>query len=240
MRKLLFAVSLALSGAAQADTLVTAETIATRISQAIAARLPTDGRYMVTLPDPSYQLALPAPAQGRFDIPALTFDPAHQSFLATLAYTGQSGATEYVRIGGSALAVIDVPAPARDIAAGEMISDGDLTTIEIPVQRSSAALLTSNAGIVGQSARRALRARTPLFAYDVKKPVLVKKGELVAVIYSLPGIELSAQGQAQADAAKGDTVSVINTTSRRTVEARVTGPGTVSVAAPGNTLAALQ
>lgn len=240
MRKFILAISLILActDAVAADTFVTADAIAARISQAIAARLPTQGRYRVVLADPAYQLALPTQAQGRYDIAALTFDPARQSFVATLGYAGQIGVMEYVRLGGGALAVLDVPAPVRDMAIGETISENDLTTVEIAADRASGTLLTSTESLIGQAARRSLRARTPLFTYDVRKPVLVKKGDLVTIAFGLPGIELTAQGQAQADAAKGDTVAVLNTHSRRTIEARVTGAGTVSVSAPGMALAA--
>ncbi|MGH7304335.1 MAG: flagella basal body P-ring formation protein FlgA, partial [Candidatus Rokuibacteriota bacterium] len=55
---------------------------------------------------------------------------------------------------------------------------------------------------------------TAAVLYDVKKPVVIKKGELVNVIYAADGIELSAQGQAQSDAGKGDTLAILNTRSR--------------------------
>lgn len=240
MRKLILFLALAVAGTgtAAADTFVTADIIAARISQTIAARLPVQGRYRVALADPSYQLILPPAAQGRYEIAALTFDAARQSFAATLGHVGLSGTTEYVRIGGAALAVIDVPALERDIAIGETIADGDLITIEVAEHRAGSTLLTSRENVIGQAARRPLRARAPLFAYDVRKPVLIKKGDLVTIVYGLPGIELSAQGQAQANAAQGETVSILNTHSRRTIEARVVGAGTVSVSTPGATLAA--
>ena len=242
MRRLILAsaIAVACGGPASADTSVGADAIGARISQAIAARLPVAGRYHVALPDPAYQLNLPNAAQGHYDIAALNFDPARQSFVATLGYVNQSGTAEYVRIVGSAYAVIDVPAPAHDMSIGETIAEDDLTTIEMPADRAGSALITSADGLVGQATRRALRARTPLFAYDVKKPIAVKKGDLVTVVYALPGIELTAQGQAQSDAAKGDTISILNTHSHRTIEARVTGPGIVSVSTPGATLAANQ
>jgi len=88
--------------------------------------------------------------------------------------------------------------------------------------------------------RRALRARQPLYAYDIKKPVVVKKGELVTLVFALPGIELTAQGQALADGGKGDVIAVLNARSRRTIEGRVSGPGTVAVQAPGAALALAQ
>lgn len=216
-----------------AEPTAPAERIATQIGAGIAERIPISGRYRVTLADPS---VLPA-AETNFTIAALNYDPARQNFWATLSFTGQGG-TEYVRLTGSAIPVIDVPALSHDVALGETVNVADLTTIELPLERASAALLTSSAVIAGQAAKRALRARTALFAYDLKKPILVKKGELVSVVYALPGIELTTQGQVQADAGKGDTVSVLNTRSRRTIEARVTAAGTVTVSAPASTIAA--
>ena len=233
MRLLILTLSLtlAITLPARADAIVTADTIATEIAAKIAARVPTNGRYRVALADPGYQLVLPSAAQGRYDIAALTFDPARQSFAATLSFKNQAGLTEYVRIAGAAGAVIDAPALVRDVTMGEVIAEGDLTTVEISAVRIGAALLTSAAGVAGQAAKRPLRAGAPLFAYDLKKPVVVKKGDLVTVIYALPGIELTTQGQAQSDAGKGDTISILNMRSRRTIEARVTGPGMVSTSA---------
>jgi flagella basal body P-ring formation protein FlgA len=221
-----------------ADTPVGADAIAARIGDTIAQRLPAPGRYRVVLPDPGYQLVLPASAEGRYDIAALTFDPARQTFTAALAYTNASGEREYARIAGHAAAVIAVPALIRDLAAGETITDADLTTIEVPAGRAAATLVNSAADLAGRAARRPLRANTPLFAHDVRKPVVIKKGELVTVVYAVDGIELSAQGQAQSDAGKGDTVQVLNTRSRRTIEARVVAPGMAVVTAPAATLAA--
>jgi len=53
----------------------------------------------------------------------------------------------------------------------------------------------------------------------------------------IPGIQLSAQGQAMANAGKGDVISIMNTTSRRMVEARVTGAGTAVISPASQTLA---
>lgn len=239
MRTLLAAVLLLCAcDRAFADTSVSAAAIAVRLGEAIAARLPAPGRYRVVLADPAYQLVLPVSAEGRYDIAALTFDPARQSFAAALSYTNASGEREFVRIAGHAAAVVAVPALIRDVAPGETITVDDLTTIEVPAGRAAPTLVTSPAEVTGRAARRMLRAHTPLFANDVKKPVVIKKGELVTVVYAAGGIELSAQGQAQSDAGDGDTVQILNTRSRRTIEARVVGPGMASVTAPAARLAA--
>lgn len=238
----LFALAIAAAaaaGSASADTIVTSDAIATRIADAIAARLPTPGRYRVTVADATFQLQLPD-GQTRWDIAALTYDPQRQGFTATLSYTNAYGTQELSNLTGSAYAVVNAPALNRDIAAGETIAASDMTTLELSADRLNSGLLTAAAEIAGQTARRPLRAGTPLFAYDVKKAVLVKKGDLITLVFSLPGIELTAQGQAQSDGAKGDTISVLNNRSRRTVEARVTAAGTAIVSTGAATLAAAQ
>jgi flagella basal body P-ring formation protein FlgA len=232
-----FLLAVVLARPVMAETIVPADTIASRIAETIAARLPTPGHYRITLADPSYTLVLPAQAEGRYDIAALTFDPARHAFAATLAFTG-AGGREYVRIAGGALSVIEVPVLTRDVAPGETIVEGNLTVTEIATAQAGAQLLTTARSIAGQAARRNLRAGMPLFAHDVKKPVVIKKGELITIVYAADGIELSAQGQAQADAGQGDTLAVLNTRSRRTVEGRVAGPGLAVVSLPNPTLAA--
>lgn len=238
MRRLLAAIVVFASCAPAQAAPVTAEEIAQRIAETMAEKLPSSGRYRVALADPLFQLVLPDTAQGRYEIAALTFDAGRSSFAATLAYNAAAGEREYARIGGRAEAVIAVPVLSRDVAAGETVGESDLTTIDVPAARASGTLLTSAAAIAGQAARRPLRAQTPLFAFDLRKPVVVKKNELVTVRFAAGGIELTAQGQVQTDAGKGDTVQVLNTRSRRMIEARVVGSGLVEVTAPDAAIAA--
>lgn len=229
--RMLFALAFALSaGTAAADTLVTADAISTRIADAIAKRLPTSGHYKVELADATYQLALAG--DRTYDIAALTYDPSRMTFAATLGYLNAAGEKEYANLAGSAVAVIEVPTLARDIAAGEMIADTDLTTMEIPALRRSTNLIGNANAVAGQVARRPLRANTPLFAYDIQKAVVVKKGDLVTVTFAVAGLELTMQGQAQSDAGKGDTITIKNASSRRAIEARVTGAGAATIATP--------
>ena len=238
MRLLLsLAAAALLNGSALAGTVVAADAVQSRIAEAIASRIPTSGHYKVALADPAYQLALPDAAENRWQIAALTYNAARQSFEATLSYNSGQGTDDYVELSGRAHAVIDVPTFARDIALGETIGDADLSTLEFPVGNVSPSLITSAQGLSGQAARRFVRARTPLFTYDVAKPVSIKKGDAVTVTFLLPGIQLTTQGLALNNAAKGDTVSVLNPSSRRTIEARVTGPGAATVSAPGATIA---
>ncbi|MND07244.1 flagellar basal body P-ring biosynthesis protein FlgA [compost metagenome] len=49
------------------------------------------------------------------------------------------------------------------------------------------------------------------------------------LIYSSPGLKLMVDGQAQADAAKGESVRVLNTFSKRTIDAVAAAEGEAHV-----------
>jgi flagella basal body P-ring formation protein FlgA len=53
----------------------------------------------------------------------------------------------------------------------------------------------------------------------------VRRGETVTLDYAAPGVSLSMRARALEDGAVGDNVRFLNTSSNRTIEATVTGPG---------------
>ena len=55
--------------------------------------------------------------------------------------------------------------------------------------------------------------------------------DTVTIIYQAPGVTLTLRGQAQDSGALGDTISVLNSESKRVVQAVVSGPDRVSVGA---------
>jgi len=53
----------------------------------------------------------------------------------------------------------------------------------------------------------------------------VHRGEMVTLVYRLPGMELSAHARAVEDGAIGQTIRLTNLTSNRVIDATITGPG---------------
>ena len=70
------------------------------------------------------------------------------------------------------------------------------------------------------------------------KPEIVQRNETVTITYEVPGIILSIRGQAQDAGARGDVINVLNTQSKRIVQATIIAPGRVSVASASPRLAA--
>jgi flagellar basal body P-ring formation protein FlgA len=92
-------------------------------------------------------------------------------------------------------------------------------------------VITDPHAVAGLAARHQLRPGQPLHDADLMKPALVQRNDVVTIFYEAPGINLTLRGQAQDAGAFGDTINVMNTQSKRVVQAVVVAPGRVAVAA---------
>jgi flagella basal body P-ring formation protein FlgA len=127
---------------------------------------------------------------------------------------------------------VDVAVARSDIARGEVIAEADLEYKAVPAVRANGSVVRAITDAAGMEARRALKAGELIRAGDLKRPTMVAKGSSVTMVFDAPGMRLSAVGRAMAEGAEGDTITVLNPTSFRKVEAVVIKPGTVRVGAP--------
>ena len=79
-------------------------------------------------------------------------------------------------------------------------------------------------GLAGRVARRALQAGSVIRTGD--------RGDVVTIVYEVPGLTLSLRGRASDSGAQGDMIAVVNPQSKKTLQAQVIAPGKVSVSAP--------
>jgi flagella basal body P-ring formation protein FlgA len=112
----------------------------------------------------------------------------------------------------------------RDRARGDVIVASDLEWRK-PDGMAPRNTLPDIAFAAGQELRRPLRAGAPVLTSDIKAVSLVRKGEPVKLVYTSPGLKLTVDGVAQADAAMGDSVRVLNNYTRRSVDAVASATG---------------
>jgi flagella basal body P-ring formation protein FlgA len=131
-------------------------------------------------------------------------------------------------LAGSAFAsTVRVVVPAHDIARGDTIVETDLTFATMDGADLMSGVPTKMEEVKGMQARRTLSAGRPFRGDDVRRPIVVTKGQTVTMEFSVPGVELSAMGRAMSEGGIGDSVTVQNPVSYRMVSATVTAPGTV-------------
>ena len=127
--------------------------------------------------------------------------------------------------GASRARVSEALVYARDFAAGDVVRAEDL------VWSKSADLLVpidaprDARAVIGQAARRPLRAGSAVSAKDVAAAQVIKTNDLVSVAYQADGIKLVLQGRAMGPAVAGQAFSVMNPGSKKEIQAIATGPG---------------
>ncbi|UVO40435.1 flagellar basal body P-ring formation protein FlgA [Bradyrhizobium arachidis] len=152
---------------------------------------------------------------GRFDV---TFEIANDSTTAPTK----------LRLTGTAIETVEVAVLTRDIDRSEMLKASDVAQERRPkAEVAGEPALRERA--VGMQLRRPMRAGTPIRVADIAKPELVSRDQSVTVIYQVPGIYLTTRGKAIDNGAEGDTVSVLNLQTKRTLTGIVTGRGQVTV-----------
>jgi flagella basal body P-ring formation protein FlgA len=131
---------------------------------------------------------------------------------------------------------VRIVVPAHDIARGQVIADSDLTYATVQGSALMAGTVTGMEALKDMEARRMLHAGEVLRADDVRRPVVVTKGQTVTMLFRAPGVELTAMGRAMGEGGVGDTVTVQNPSSFRMIAGVVSAPGTVIATGPASPL----
>lgn len=196
-----------------------------------AAAQGLDGKLALAFSGAMPAINIPIGAEASVAVDALDLDARTGQFRARLRAPANDTTAPSVAVIGRVYQVIEVPVLTRDMRPGEVIAKGDFEWTDIAADRLGQNILTNTADLVGTTPKRMLRAGQAIRIGDVAPPVVIKKGDLVAMLVSTPGMSLTAQGRALDEGAAGDTIRVMNSSSKRTIEGTVKGPGQVMVGA---------
>lgn len=131
-----------------------------------------------------------------------------------------------IAFGAPALA--DTLVAARTIRAQAILTAEDVKL----APGSTPGALSSLEAVIGKESRVILYAGRPIMADHVGAPALVERNALVSLIYATPHMRISTEGRALGRAGLGETLRVLNISSKSTVRAIVTGPGEATVKTP--------
>jgi flagella basal body P-ring formation protein FlgA len=186
-----------------------------------------------TTPEP---FVVPTDAADEITFLHADFEARSGRFVAVIT-SGESAGTVQRKFTGRAIDVVSAPVLSRPVARGGRITGEDVTMTRMPRSSVPTNALFESSDVVGMVATRPLRSGAVVRARDVERPRVVRKSELVTVVYIVPGLQLTAKAQALESGGKGDVVTIMNPRSKRVFEAVVTGPGTVSavLSAPRHT-----
>ncbi len=170
---------------------------------------------------------------GATDAPRVAqfaYDPRTQRFEGTVEVTGSLSLRKRpLRVTGTLTETAEVVVMARALTRADAIRESDIIVERRPRTEVPGDVVTQVSAVVGQAARRPLRAGQTIRPADLMKPDLVGRNDMVTILFEMPGITLTARGKAVDAGAEGDTVAVTNLHSKRVLHATVRAPGVVVV-----------
>jgi len=162
-------------------------------------------------------------------IARLSYDAYTRRFDLTFEIADAGAARRAWRYTGTAMETVEIASVSRALARGDVVKISDVTIERRPKSELTGEPVALASDVVGLAARRPVRLGAALRTADLMKPELVQRNETVTLLYQVPGIVVTLRGKALDSGAEGDTVSVQNTETKRTVQGIVAGPGRVIV-----------
>ena len=154
---------------------------------------------------------------------------------ASVAFAETVTLRSRIEAAGPAVTMGDVfdgaPADVARRAIAPSPPSGQVSTINISVLQAAASAaglqFTPPAGVNAVQVVRpgGLRATLPAAGGRTIADAAVRRGETVTLVYQAPGMSLTMRARALEDGAIGQPVRLMNTSSNRTIDAVVTGPG---------------
>ena len=114
------------------------------------------------------------------------------------------------------------------LKANDLIRTGDIITSE-NVSPDGDVWHEEHAALIGREVRRTVYAGQSIRPQDTQPPRLVKRNQIVTLIYMRGGLESSLTGRAMGEAGLDETVPVLNLQSRQIVEGTVQAGGWIWV-----------
>lgn len=172
------------------------------------------------------------PGDSRVDditIQDFSFNQQTGKFTADISVPVGDGTYTMATVRGRTHAISYVPALNKTIATGQQITEQDIAWIPLPSLGIGRNIIRSKDQLIGLTPRRGITSGTPLRPSDLKRPQIVFRNKIVSIIFKSDKISLTAIGKALETGGRGDLIRVMNSKSRKTIEATVTGPAQVQV-----------
>jgi flagella basal body P-ring formation protein FlgA len=171
---------------------------------------------------------LEASNSGPLQPVSVRYEPRNSRFEVIFEIANEvSGARTRLRFTGLAIETAEAAVLTRNVERSEILKSSDIVTERRPKAEVGAAALRDQA--VGMQMRKPLRAGQALKIADLAKPDLVQRDDNVTLIYETAGLYLTIRGKALDNGTDGDTVSVMNLQSKRTVSGVVIGRDQVAI-----------
>ncbi len=216
----------------RAGTLITNEEIEDAVTQILVDK-GMDKKRRVKLSNTGRQIYGAANQGVSFSIQQASYNSRTGHLSATMKIPYGNGDSKQISLNGRVLDIISIPVLSRQVKTGDVIGKSDIEWIELESRRVRNSFITDAESLIGQQVLRTLAAGKPVRVRDVRSRVLVAKGSLATLMLRTKRMVLSVRVLAMENAGMGETVRVLNTRSKKTIEGIVAGAGRIIVPTMG-------
>ena len=117
----------------------------------------------------------------------------------------------------------------RGLSRGALISREDIGQRRVSLGTIRGGYVTNIEDVLNWEVKKNIPTGNIISPNFIRRPILVKRGDVVVIIVKSDQFEVKMSGIAKSSGAKGETVQVINKSSKKVVEGVVIGPGVVQV-----------
>ncbi len=119
----------------------------------------------------------------------------------------------------------EIVVPVKTIRANSVLMAEDLAT----KPGTLSGVITEPGQAIGMETRVVLYAGRPIRLEDISEPAVVRRNQIVSLIFKTNGLSISTAGRALDRGAVGDVVRVMNLSSRTTLFGLVLADGRIDV-----------
>jgi len=119
---------------------------------------------------------------------------------------------------------------ARSLRRGETITESDVTTKSVALDKRNGAGAADLASVIGMKVKREIHPGQVIKTDYLHEPPVIKRGEVVMLVAESQMLRVTTQGRAKEDGCQGDSIRVMNLASKREIFGLVGGPALIKVA----------
>ncbi|WP_416899742.1 MAG: flagellar basal body P-ring formation chaperone FlgA [Minwuia sp.] len=212
----------------RASQIVDASLLQSEIEIALANAVP-DEDLEIQFQGGRLEIHVPADVEPTVRVESLDYNPTSSRFTAIVSSPAGDPAAERHRITGRAWRMTEIPVLAERVGAGNEIEPHHIAWQRVRADQVRRQTVLDYAELIGMAPKRNIAPGRPIRQNDLRRPVMVAKGDVVTMIFRSGPLTLTAAGRAIEDGGRNAVIRVINDRSRLTIEGRIVAPGRIVV-----------
>lgn len=197
--------------------------------QAVLARVPYDEGDLVIDQVRCADLPLLPAGEISYEVAAAP----NETFLGDVSFTlhffvdgERSGSA---RVSGRVDLYRDVLVARNPLSRDQIVAPGDIQFVRTNTTSHPERFVTELEQVVGKRLIRDVGPGKPLTPRDLDKPIILKRGASVTIVYESEGLRLTARGQVRENGGTGDRIKVTNVDTGQNIFCNVIDAQTVQV-----------